>query len=511
MYKRSLILTALLCSVALAATIYAQSRGTPSTLRVRIDANGSLVVASAAQVNPVTTVTFNNARLAVDSSGNLLTVISGGSGVGTVTSVAVQSPISTLSGPGNPITTTGTITCPTCATVTATLGQFTTTNSATFAGVISNETGFDGANGVLVFSKSPTLTLENGTLLPVATGISGFGTGVATALATNIGSVGAFVTFNGALGTPSSGTLTNATGLPVAGLSNLGTNVGTFLVTPSSANLLSAITDETGTGVAVFGTSPTFTTSLFSPLVIGGTAVGSSLTLQSTNATGTTDSILFTVGTNGGTTAAKVFDSGFWLYGPASTSGNYGTIPAAILHTVSTSGNQITNDKIIADATSAGIIGRKARGTVNTPTQTLAADNLMVMIGQGWETTTPGWTSAANGQIGIQATENFTSSAQGTRLTFNLTPTGSVTAARVLTLSTSGMIFSQNSGTAMAVANVGANSCGTTTATIAGNQTVGEVTVGATSGTQCREAVPQATTTRFNGSCRINQLPFHVD
>ncbi len=49
-------------------------------------------------------------------------------------------------------------------------------------------------------------------------GISGLGTGVATALAVNVGSAGAFVTFNGAGGTPSSLTLTNATGLPTAGL-----------------------------------------------------------------------------------------------------------------------------------------------------------------------------------------------------------------------------------------------------------------------------------------------------
>lgn len=44
----------------------------------------------------------------------------------------------------------------------------------------------------------------------------------------------------------------------------------------------------------------------------------------------------------------------------------------------------------------------------------------------------------------------------------------------------------QTSGSGMAVANVGANSCGTSTATIAGNNNAGEVTVGATSGTQCR-------------------------
>jgi hypothetical protein len=54
-------------------------------------------------------------------------------------------------------------------------------------------------------------TLTSCTGLPVSTGISGLGTGVATALAVNTGSAGAVVLFNGALGTPSSGTLTNCT------------------------------------------------------------------------------------------------------------------------------------------------------------------------------------------------------------------------------------------------------------------------------------------------------------
>jgi hypothetical protein len=56
-----------------------------------------------------------------------------------------------------------------------------------------------------------------------------------------------------ALGTPASATLTNATGLPVStGISGLGTGVATFLATPSSANLRSAITDESGTGALIF-------------------------------------------------------------------------------------------------------------------------------------------------------------------------------------------------------------------------------------------------------------------
>lgn len=46
------------------------------------------------------------------------------------------------------------------------------------------------------------------------------------------------------------------------GLSALGTGVATWLGTPSSANLLAALPDETGQGAAVFGTSPAFTTSV---------------------------------------------------------------------------------------------------------------------------------------------------------------------------------------------------------------------------------------------------------
>lgn len=64
-----------------------------------------------------------------------------------------------------------------------------------------------------------------------------------------------------ALGTPASGMLTNCVGLPIAtGVSGLGAGVATFLATPSSANLAAAVTGETGSGALVFATSPTLTT-----------------------------------------------------------------------------------------------------------------------------------------------------------------------------------------------------------------------------------------------------------
>lgn len=84
----------------------------------------------------------------------------------------------------------------------------------------------DDTNVTLTLGGTPTTALLAATSVTVGwtgtlaasrggTGISSLGTGVATALGVNVGSAGAFVTFNGALGTPSSGTLTNATGLPL--------------------------------------------------------------------------------------------------------------------------------------------------------------------------------------------------------------------------------------------------------------------------------------------------------
>lgn len=70
-----------------------------------------------------------------------------------------------------------------------------------------------------------------------------------------------------ALGTPASATLTNATGLPIStGVSGLGAGIATFLATPSSANLVSAVTDETGSGSLVFASIPT----IVSPIIDNG-------------------------------------------------------------------------------------------------------------------------------------------------------------------------------------------------------------------------------------------------
>jgi hypothetical protein len=63
-------------------------------------------------------------------------------------------------------------------------------------------------------------------------------------------------------------------------------------------------------------TTPTIVTSATVPLVIGGTAASSSLTLKSTSGVGTTDSIIMKVGNNGAVTAMTVTSDGR-IYGTA--------------------------------------------------------------------------------------------------------------------------------------------------------------------------------------------------
>jgi hypothetical protein len=96
-------------------------------------------------------------------------------------------------------------------------------------------------------------------------------------------------------------------------VSGLGTGVATFLATPSSANLAAAVTNETGSGALVFATSPTLVTPALGTPSSGtvtnltGTA---SININGTVGTTTPNTGNFTVLTENGSPAVVQTDIG---------------------------------------------------------------------------------------------------------------------------------------------------------------------------------------------------------
>ena len=250
-----------------------------------------------------------------------------------------------------------------------------TPSSANLASAVTDETG----TGALVFANSPTLvtpalgtpssaTLTNATDLPIATGVSGLGTGVATALAVNVGTAGAAVVNGGVLGTPSSGTATNLTGLPLS-TGVTGTlpiaNGGTGETTRQAA--LDALAGAVTSGSYLRGNG--------TDVVMSTIQVADVPTLNQ-NTTGTASNVTGTVAVVNGGTGQTTYTDGQLLIG--NTTGN--TLTKATL--TAGSGISVTNGNgsiTIASTGSVSAATPTALGTVYG--STIAASPFSVFVG----------------------------------------------------------------------------------------------------------------------------------
>jgi hypothetical protein len=223
--------------------------------------------------------TINKATL---TSGTGITVTNGAGSItiaainnGTVTSVAATVP-SFLSVSGSPITTSGTLAISYSGTAlpianggtgaTSDSGARTNLGASTLGAnlfTITNPSAvtfprFNADNTVSSLDAS-TFRTAIGAGVGSVTSVGGTGTVNGITLTGTVTSSGS-LTLGGTLSGISLTTQVTGT-LPVAnggtGITSFGSGVATFLGTPSSANLASVVTDETGSGSLVFATAPT--------------------------------------------------------------------------------------------------------------------------------------------------------------------------------------------------------------------------------------------------------------
>jgi len=313
------------------------------------------------------------------------------------------------------------------------LSAFAATTSAELAGVISDETG----SGSLVFATSPSLTTP---VLGVATATS-INKVAFTAPAT--GSTltivdGKTATINNTLtftGTDAS-SVAFGTGGTVTYTSN---KLSVFSATTSS-ELAGVISDETGSGVLVFATAPTFTTSIDSgatftafgsatALTAGYTGTATSTTNLSTGITATATTKTINIGTGGGSGSTTNINLG--------SSAGVGT--ATFNNDVIVSGNLTVNgttttvNSVTVTVDDANI----ELGSVASPTDVTAAGGGITLKGTtdktiSW-TAANGWTSSENFNLAsgktykINTTDVLSSTTLGTGvITSSLTTVGTI-------------------------------------------------------------------------------------
>jgi hypothetical protein len=378
-----------------------------------------------------------------------------------------------------------------------------------------------------------TYTLS-GTLLARTTVLSNSAGTQPSALSFSAGTKDVFVTYPSgksvnldasgnvtALGTPVSATLTNATGLPIStGVSGLGSNVATFLATPSSANLAAAVTDETGTGALVFATSPTLVTpNLGTPSALVGTNItGTASGLTAGNVT--TNANLTGGVTSVGNAATVVTNANLTgdvtSVGNATTLTNAPVIAKVLTGYVSGAGTVAATDSILQaiqklngnDATNANLTGMVT--SVGNATTVVTNANLtggVTSVGNAATVVTN-----ANLTGDVTSVGNATSIAAGVIVDADINASAGIVDTKLATISTASKVSnsattatSANTASAIVARDASGNfTAGTITAALSGNASTSSSTSGNAATATTLQTARTIGGVSFNGSANIS-------
>jgi hypothetical protein len=123
------------------------------------------------------------------------------------------------------------------------------------------------------------------------------------------------------------------------------------------------------------------------------------------------------------------------------SAGNVGigtTAPLSALHVVKADEVPLYTDSYSNSNYAAGVMGRRARGTIATPLALQAGDFINGVYGRGY--TGAAFTSQSNGLIAITAGETWNTTATGTYIVFETTPNGSTTRTEKMRITGAGNV-----------------------------------------------------------------------